>query len=130
YDVQQAASTSPYQQKQNQVSYLQSQLQDMAISGQTGSAGFNALKNQLKQAQNEITKANAAVQNSVGLTWSSISGTISSQLSYALTTPLQEGENAFERLGNVALNVIGQIAQAWLSNSLNNLFSGSGGGGK
>ena len=128
YDVQQAASTSPYQQKQNQVSYLQSQLQDMAISGQTGSPGFNALKNQLKQAQNEITKANAAVQNSVGLTWSSISGTISSQLSYALTTPLQQGENAFERLGNVALNVIGQIAQAWLSSKLTNFFNGSSGG--
>ena len=130
YDVQQAATTSPYQQKQNQVNYLQGQLQDMAISGQTGSAGFNALKNQLKQAQNEITKANAVVQNSVGLTWNNISATISSQLSYALTTPLQQGENAFERLGNVALNVISQIAQAWLSNSLNNLFSGSGGGGK
>lgn len=128
YDVQQAATTSPYQQKQNQISYLQSQLQDMAISGQTGSAGFNALKNQLKQAQNEITKANAAVQNSVGLTWSSISGTISSQLSYALTTPLQQGENAFERLGNVALNVIGQIAQAWLSSKLMNFFNGSSGG--
>lgn len=129
YDVQQAATTSPYQQKQNQISYLQSQLQDMAISGQAGSAGFNALKNQLKQAQSEITKANAAVQNSVGLTWSSISGTISSQLSYALTTPLQEGENAFERFGNVALNVIGQIAQAWLSSKLTNLFNGSGSGG-
>ena len=129
YDVQQAATTSPYQQKQNQVNYLQGQLQDMAISGQTGSAGFNALKNQLKQAQNEITKANAAVQNSVGLTWSSISNTISSQLSYALTTPLQQGENAFERLGNVALNVIGQIAQAWLSSKLTNLFNGSGSGG-
>ena len=128
YDVQQAASTSPYQQKQNQVNYLQGQLQDMAISGQTGSVGFNALKNQLKQAQNEITKANAAVQNSVGLTWSSISGTISSQLSYALTTPLQQGENAFERLGNVALNIIGQIAQAWLSSSLMNFFNGSSGG--
>lgn len=129
YDVQQAATTSPYQQKQNQVSYLQSQLQDMAISGQTGSAGFNALKNQLKQAQNEITRANTAVSNSVGLTWNNISSTISTQLSSALTTPLQEGENAFERLGNVALNVIGQIAQAWLSSKLTNLFNGGGSGG-
>ena len=128
YDVQQAASTSPYQQKQNQVNYLQGQLQDMAISGQAGSPGFNALKNQLKQAQNEITKANAAVQNSVGLTWNNISSTISTQLSSALTTPLQQGENAFERLGNVALNIIGQIAQAWLSSKLTNLFNGSSGG--
>src|SRR5699024_9917254 len=88
------------------------------------------LKNTLKQYETQAQQANTAVTNSVGLSWKNISNTISSQLSYALTTPLQEGENAFERLGNVALNVIGQIAQAWLSNSLNNLFSGSGGGGK
>lgn len=128
YDVQQAATTSPYQQKQNQVNYLQGQLRDMVISGQQNSPGFNALKNQLREAQNEITRANTAVSNSVGLTWNNISSTISTQLSSALTTPLQEGENAFERLGNVALNVIGQIAQAWLSSSLMNFFNGSSGG--
>lgn len=128
YDVQQAATTSPYQQKQNQVNYLQGQLQDMVISGQQNSPGFNALKNQLREAQNEITRANTAVSNSVGLTWNNISSTISTQLSSALTTPLQAGENAFERLGNVALNIIGQIAQAWLSSSLMNFFNGSSGG--
>lgn len=126
YDVQQAATTSPYQQKQNQVNYLQGQLQDMVISGQQNSPGFNALKNQLREAQNEITRANTAVSNSVGLTWSNISSTISTQLSSALTTPLQAGENAFERLGNVALNIIGQIAQAWLSNSIGNFLSSKG----
>lgn len=128
YDVQQAATTSPYQQKQSQVNYLQGQLQDMVISGQQNSPGFNALKNQLREAQNEITRANTAVSNSVGLTWNNISSTISTQLSSALTTPLQAGENAFERLGNVALNIIGQIAQAWLSSSLMNFFNGSSGG--
>lgn len=125
----QQLTANPYQAKQNQVSFLTSQLQDMAISGQTGSAAFINLKNQLKQAQTEITRANAAVQNSVGLSWSNLSSSISSQLSYALTTPLQKGENAFERLGNVALNVIGQIAQAWLSSKLTNLFNGGGSGG-
>ena len=131
YDVQQAATTSPYKQKQNEVNYLQSQLQDMAISGYANTPAFMSIKNQLKQAQNDITRANTAVTNSIGLSWSNLSTSISSQLSSALTTPLQEGESAFERLGNVALNVIGQIAQAWLSNSLNNLFSGkSGGSGK
>ena len=102
----------------------------MAVSGQTGSAQFTMLKNTLKQYEIQAQQANTAVTNSVGLSWKNISNTISSQLSYALTTPLQEGENAFERLGNVALNVISQIAQAWLSNSLNNLLSGSGGGVK
>ena len=125
-----AENGGAYIELQNKISETRSQLLNMAVSGQTNSAQFTMLKNTLKQYEIQAQRANTAVTNSVGLSWKNISNTISSQLSYALTTPLQEGENAFERLGNVALNVIGQIAQAWLSNSLNNLFSGSGGGGK
>lgn len=124
-DVQDAATISPYQQKQNRLSSLQAQLRDMAASGLTGTTGFNQLKTAVKDAENEIRRINADVTNAVGLSWSTVSSTISSQLSYALTTPLQEGENAFERLGNVALNVIQQIAQAWLSSKLTDLFSGN-----
>ena len=116
-----------YEELQQKISDTRNQLLNMAVSGQTGSAQFTMLKNTLKQYETQAQQANTAITNSVGLSWKNISNTISSQLSYALTTPLQEGENAFERLGNVALNVISQIAQAWLSNSLNNLFSGSGG---
>lgn len=119
-----------YADLQQKISETRNQLLHMAVSGQGDTAQFTMLKNTLKQYETQAQQANTAVTNSVGLSWKNISNTISSQLSYALTTPLQEGENAFERLGNVALNVIGQIAQAWLSNSLNNLFSGSGGGGK
>lgn len=119
-----------YSQLQQKISDTRNQLLNMAVSGQGDTAQFTMLKNTLKQYELQAQQANTAVTNSVGLSWKNISNTISSQLSYALTTPLQEGENAFERLGNVALNVISQIAQAWLSNSLNNLFSGSGGGGK
>ena len=117
-----------YSQLQQKISETRNQLLNMAVSGQGDTAQFTMLKNTLKQYEIQAQQANTAVTNSVGLSWKNISNTISSQLSYALTTPLQEGENAFERLGNVALNVIGQIAQAWLSSSLNNLFSGSGGG--
>lgn len=119
-----------YADLQQKINDTRNQLLNMAVSGQGDTAQFTMLKNTLKQYETQAQQANTAVTNSVGLSWKNISNTISSQLSYALTTPLQEGENAFERLGNVALNVIGQIAQAWLSNSLNNLFSGSGGGGK
>ena len=128
FDIKQAAETSPYQQKQNELGRLRSQYLDLFIQGQGNSAAAINIKNTMKQVENEINRANTAVSNSVGLTWSNISGTISSQLSYALTTPLQQGENAFERLGNVALNIIGQIAQAWLSSSLMNFFNGSSGG--
>ena len=116
-----------YADLQEKISETRNQLLNMAVSGQGDTAQFTMLKNTLKQYELQAQQANTAVTNSVGLSWKNILNTISSQLSYALTTPLQEGENAFERLGNVALNVISQIAQAWLSNSLNNLFSGSGG---
>ena len=117
-----------YADLQQKISETRNQLLNMAVSGQGDTAQFTMLKNTLKQYETQAQQANTAVANSVGVSWSNISRTISSQLSYALTTPLQEGENAFERLGNVALNIISQIGQAWLSNSLNNLFSGSGSG--
>ena len=109
-----------YEQLQQKISETRNQLLNMAVSGQTGSAQFTMLKNTLKQYEIQAQQANTAVTNSIGLSWKNISNTISSQLSYALTTPLQEGENAFERLGNVALNVISQIGQSLISQVLNN----------
>ena len=127
-----AENGGAYADLQQKISDTRNQLLNMAVSGQTGSSQFTMLKNALKQYETQAQQANTAVTNSIGLSWSNLSTSISSQLSSALTTPLQEGESAFERLGNVALNVINQIAQAWLSSKLTNLFngSGSGGGGK
>ena len=124
-----AENGGAYEELQQKISETRNQLLNMAVSGQGDTAQFTMLKNTLKQYETQAQQANTAVTNSVGLSWKNISNTISSQLSYALTTPLQEGENAFERLGNVALNVIGQIAQAWLSNSLGNLFNSSNNSG-
>ena len=115
-----------YSQLQQKISDTRNQLLNMAASGQTDTAQFANLKTALNQYEIDARNANAAVTSSVGLSWSQVSNSIASQLSYALTTPLQEGENAFERLGNVALNIIGQIAQAWLSNSIGNFLSSKG----
>lgn len=109
-----------YEELQQKISETRNQLLNMAVSGQGDTAQFTMLKNTLKQYETQAQQANTAVANSVGLSWKNISNTISSQLSYALTTPLQEGENAFERLGNVALNVISQIGQSLISQVLNN----------
>ena len=109
-----------YADLQEKISETRNQLLNMAVSGQGDTAQFTMLKNTLKQYELQAQQANTAVTNSVGLSWKNISNTISSQLSYALTTPLQEGENAFERLGNVALNVISQIGQSLISQVLNN----------
>lgn len=109
-----------YEELQQKISETRNQLLNLAVSGQTGSAQFTMLKNTLKQYETQAQQANTAVTNSIGLSWKNISNTISSQLSYALTTPLQEGENAFERFGNVALNIISQIGQSLISQVLNN----------
>ena len=109
-----------YADLQQKINDTRNQLLNMAVSGQSDTAQFTMLKNTLKQYETQAQQANTAVTNSVGLSWKNISNTISSQLSYALTTPLQEGENAFERLGNVALNVISQIGQSLVSQVLNN----------
>lgn len=109
-----------YEELQQKINDTRNQLLNMAVSGQGDTAQFTMLKNTLKQYETQAQQANTAVTNSVGLSWKNISNTISSQLSYALTTPLQEGENAFERLGNVALNVISQIGQSLVSQVLNN----------
>ncbi len=114
---------------QKKISDTKNTLLDMAVSGNTGEE-FIKLKEVLREYETQVRNANKDVENAVGLSWSSVSSTISSQLSSALTTPLQEGENAFERFGNVALNVIQQIAQTALSNSIGNLLSGSGKDGK
>ena len=112
-----------YADLRQKINDTRNQLLNMAVSGQTGSPQFIMLKNTLKEYENRALEAEKNVENYVGTSWKNISQTISSQLSYALTTPLQEGENAFERLGNVALNIISQIGQAWLSTSLTNLFN-------
>ena len=118
-----------YEELQQKISETRNKLLNMAVSGQTDTTQFANLKAVLNQYEIDARNANSAVTSSIGLSWSQVSNSIASQLSYALTTPLQEGENAFERLGNVALNVIGQIAQAWLSNSLGNLFNSSNNSG-
>lgn len=124
--VQDLASTSPYQKLQNRRSYLQTELYDLSAQHLTGSPLYNSYRKELNALDIEIRRINKDVTGTVGLQWSDVSKTISSQLSYALTTPLQEGENAFERFGNVAINVIQQIAQAWLSSKLTSLFEKSG----
>ena len=116
-----------YAELQTKIREGQDKLLDMAVLGQTGTIEFTTLKNEITKLQTQATNANNAVSNSVGVTWSNISQSISSQLSQALTTPLREGENAFQRFGNVALNVIQQIAQSWLSNGISNLLSGGSG---
>lgn len=90
-EVKSAAITSPFQAKQNALSRIQSQYLDLAIQGQGNSRAAIQLKNLAIQYQNQINKAQASLQNSVGLSWSNISSTISSSLSQAITTPLQQG---------------------------------------
>lgn len=96
----------------NKITELKNNLQNMAVSGKAGTPAFDTMKNDYVEALNEMKKANRQVANATGLDWSNIGNSIKSNLSNALTTPLSEGETAFERFGNVAMNTISMIGQA------------------
>lgn len=101
----------PYDALNNKISQLKSNLEDMAVSGQAGTPAFDAMKNKYVESLNQMKDANRVVANAAGLDWENVGDSIKQDLASALTTPLQEGETAFERLGNVALNVISMIGQ-------------------
>lgn len=110
--------TSPYDALNTKIADLKRQLQDLAVSGQAGTPAFTALKNQYVVATNQMEAANRAVTNAMGVDWSNIASSIRSDLASAITTPLREGENAFQRFGNVALNIISMIGQKMIENLL------------
>lgn len=72
---------------------------------------FKKAKNELVQLQTTAKNVNTAITSQIGVDWSNISESIKSNLSSAILTPLQEGESAFERLGNVAFSIIQAIGQ-------------------
>lgn len=125
-----------YDQLNNKISEMRINLQNMAVSGQAGTPAFDKLKNDYVEATNQMKEANRQVTNAMGLDWENIGKSISSDLASALTTPLQEGENAFTRFGNVAMNVISMIGQKLIEEfvigaavkGIANLFTGGTGG--
>ena len=106
-----AAQGGAYQQLQEKISAVKTELMNMAVSGQSNTSSFVALKNQLAEYENLAKSANTAVTNTIGLDWNNTSNMIKTQLASALLTPLQEGETALDRFQNVAFSVFQNIAQ-------------------
>lgn len=100
-----------YEELGKKISNLKTQLQDMALSGQAGTPTFDIMKNNYVEALNQMEQANRQVSNAMGIDWDNLGNSIRQDLASAITTPLQEGETAFERLGNVALNIISMVGQ-------------------
>lgn len=103
--------TSSYDALNNKITTLKEQLQDMAVSGKSGTPAFDSLKNQYVEATNQMKQVNRQVTNAMGVDWENVGDSIKQDLASALTTPLQQGETAFQRLGNVALNIVSMIGQ-------------------
>lgn len=118
-EMQIAAETSPFRAMQARKSHLEAQYLDMSILGQANTPQAIALKNAIKQYENDIKRAQNSLSSYMGVSWENISSSISTNLSQAITTPLQEGENALERFGNVALNTFQMIAQSYISSFIN-----------
>lgn len=96
---------------QDKITELTHQLEELYLSGQGDTDLFKQTKNSLSELQTKLRDMNTALTNQLGIDWGNTAKSIRSELASAITTPLREGETAFERLGNVALNIVQQIGQ-------------------
>jgi len=127
---------TPYDALSTKITTLQQQLQNMILTGQKGTTDYNKVKNAYVEASNQMKQVNTDVSNAVGVDWNNIGQSIKTDLSSALTTPLAEGETAFSRLGNVAMNVLSMIASKLIEtfvvgkaiDAIANVFTGGIGG--
>lgn len=98
-----------------QIKDVNSKLFDMAINKQQNSPEYNALINLRKEYESEVNNANAIIESSMGGAWTEISQSISGKLAKALTTPIDEGENALLRFKDIAYSVMQELAQSYLT---------------
>lgn len=130
-----------FQLLQEEIQRTTEKLQDLYLSGQGGTDAFVTTKNHLSELQTQMQDMNTAITSNVGLSWDNVANSIRSNLTSALTTPLREGESAFDRLGKIGLNVVQQIGQEIITNllkqvtlqstlkAMGSIFSFFGGGG-
>lgn len=107
-----------FQELQQQITDTTAKLQDLYLSGQGNSDAFKETKNKLVTLQTQLKDMNTSITSSVGVNWDNLANSIRSNLSSAILTPLQQGESAFTRLGQIGLNVVQMIGQEIISNLL------------
>lgn len=107
-----------FQELQQQISDTTTKLQEMYLSGQGNSDSFKETKNKLVTLQTQLKDMNTSITSSVGVNWDNLANSIRSNLTSAILTPLQQGESAFTRLGQIGLNVVQMIGQEIISNLL------------
>lgn len=107
-----------FQELQQQITDTTAKLQEMYLSGQGNSDAFKETKNKLVTLQTQLKDMNTSITSSVGVNWDNLANSIRSNLSSAILTPLQQGESAFTRLGQIGLNVVQMIGQEIISNLL------------
>ena len=107
-----------FQLLQEEIQKTTEKLQDLYLSGQGGTDAFVTTKNHLSELQTQMQDMNTAITSNIGLSWDNVANSIRSNLTSALTTPLQKGESAFDRLGKIGLSVVQQIGQEIISNLL------------
>lgn len=107
-----------FQELQQQITETTTKLQELYLTGQSGSEEFKTTKNNLVQLQTQLKDVNTAITSNAGVDWKNLSDSIRSNLSSAILTPLQQGESAFSRLGQIGLNVVQMIGQEIINNLL------------
>lgn len=104
-----------YEKYNEQIKDVNSRLFNMAVNKEQNTPEYNALINLRKEYESEVNNANSIIKTSMGGAWTEISQNISGKLAKALTTPIDEGENALLRFKDVAYSVIQELAQSYLT---------------
>lgn len=104
-----------YEKYNEQIKDVNSRLFNMAVNKEHNTPEYNALINLRKEYESEVNNANSIIKTSMGGAWTEISQNISGKLAKALTTPIDEGENALLRFKDVAYSVIQELAQSYLT---------------
>lgn len=99
-----------FEELNQKIAETKARLQELYLSeGQ--SENFFIAKNELSALETQVQDMNTAISNRVGLDWQNVSNSIRSNLTSALTTPLQQGESAFQRLQTIGLNAVQLVGQ-------------------
>lgn len=126
------ATKGAYQQLQERIQALKTELLNMGAEGGIGTAQFEQLKNEYISTMEQIKEVDGALVDEMGKDWDNLSKNISSALGSTLVSALQGGQSALQAFSSVAVSLLQKVLDKMLEMAiitpiLNSLTGGVGG---
>lgn len=121
-----------YQQLQERIQALKTELLNLGAEGGIGSEQFEQLKNEYISTMEQIKEVDGAITDKMGKDWDAVGKQISSALGSTLVNALKGGESAMQAFSSIAQSLLQQvlnkmIEMAIITPILNALTGGVGG---